>query len=66
MLFDLRCRVLVFPSLTQRCRPPLWPQQKSTLLKLEIAKLFGKHAQCLDGEDEFVVGVGDHTIITSY
>jgi hypothetical protein len=34
-----------------------------TLLKLEIAKLFGKHAQRLDGEDELVVGVGDHAII---
>jgi hypothetical protein len=34
-----------------------------TLLKLEIAKLFGKHTQCLDGEDELVVGVGDHAVI---
>jgi hypothetical protein len=64
MLFDLRFHVLVFPSLIQCCRPPLWPQHKSTLLKLEIAKLFGKHAQCLDGEDEFVVGVGDHAVIS--
>jgi hypothetical protein len=70
MLFGtVRIHVLVFPSdarpLTQRCSPPLRPQYKSTLLKLEIAKLFGKHAQCLDGKDEFVVRVGDHAIIIS-
>lgn len=67
MLFDSRFHVLVslsiLRSLAQCCRPPPQPQHKPTLLKLEIAKLFRKHAQCLDGEDEFVVGVGDHAVI---
>jgi hypothetical protein len=67
MLFGLRFHVLVSLSiprpLTQNSRPPSRPQHKPTLLELEIAKLFGKHTQCLDGEDEFVVGVGDHAVM---
>jgi hypothetical protein len=61
MLFDLTyscTRILSdIRPLTQCCQPPLRPLHKATLLKFEIAKLFGKHAQCLDGEDEFVVWV---------
>jgi hypothetical protein len=68
-VFDFAFHVLVLPSdirpLIQCCccHPPLRPRHWSTLLKLEIAKLFGKHAQCLDGEDEFVVRVGNHAIM---
>jgi hypothetical protein len=63
MLVHLACsctRILSdIRPLIQCCHPPLWP----TLLKFEIAKPFGKHTQCLDGEDEFVVGVGDHAVM---
>jgi hypothetical protein len=32
------------------------------VLHLRVAEATSEHAQCLDWEDEFVVGVGDHAM----
>jgi len=68
MLFDLQfscTRVLSVVKSTDPVLiilPPRYLSQVRSLLKFEIAILLCKHAQCLDGEDELVVGVGDHAI----
>jgi hypothetical protein len=38
------------------------PQCSLLVLHLRVAEATSEHAQCLDWEDEFVVGVGDHAM----